>query len=181
MELRSWPLVIFSSDTQFVHCLTLLLSHHHAASLGSLSEPRASLLEEVVIEISTSLNKFTKWHYPTRNLHVGDLVVLQDDGMVPTKRSIMGKMAWSEWPLWKPPRDRTKDLWTSLRFCWLRTNFWTVNPFDYIISFQRPVRANFFFGRGSNLENFLNLQGSEFLQTLVFICNHLAKCLVYKS
>ena len=36
-------------------------------------------------EYLTSLNKFTKWHYSTRNLQVGDLVVLQDDGMVPTK------------------------------------------------------------------------------------------------
>ena len=42
-------------------------------------------------------------------------------------------------------------------------------------------RAKFFFGRGYNLENFLNLQGSEFIQTLVFIYNHLAKFVVYKS
>ena len=33
----------------------------------------------------------------------------------------------------------------------------------------------FFFGRGSKLEIFLCLQGSEFIQTLVFIYNHLAK------
>ena len=42
-------------------------------------------------------------------------------------------------------------------------------------------RANFFFGRGFNLEIFLNLQGSEFIQTLLLIYNHLAKFVVYKS
>ena len=44
-----------------------------------------------------------------------------------------------------------------------------------------PAWANFFFGRGFNLEIFLNLQGSEFIQTLLFIYNHLAKFVVYKS
>ena len=44
-----------------------------------------------------------------------------------------------------------------------------------------PVGANFFFGRGFNLEIFLNLQGSEFIQTLLLIYNHLAKFVVYKS
>ena len=39
----------------------------------------------------------------------------------------------------------------------------------------------FFFGRGFNVEIFLNLQGSEFIQTLLFIYNHLAKFVVYKS
>ena len=48
-------------------------------------------------------------------------------------------------------------------------------------SYWLPGLANFFFGRGSNLENFLNLQGSEFIHTLVFIYNLLAKFLVYKS
>ena len=46
---------------------------------------------------------------------------------------------------------------------------------------RRPLRANFFFGRGFNLEIFLNLQGSEFIQTLLLIYNHLAKFVVYKS
>ena len=45
----------------------------------------------------------------------------------------------------------------------------------------KPRRANFFFGRGFNLEIFLNLQGSEFIQTLLLIYNHLAKFVVYKS
>ena len=37
------------------------------------------------------------------------------------------------------------------------------------------------YGRGFNLEIFLNLQGSEFIQTLLLIYNHLAKFVVYKS
>ena len=44
-----------------------------------------------------------------------------------------------------------------------------------------PGRANFFFGRAFNLEIFLNRQGSEFIQTLLLIYNHLAKFVVYKS
>ena len=50
-----------------------------------------------------------------------------------------------------------------------------------ISSSRAPYRANFFFGRGFNLEIFLNLQGSEFIQTLLLIYNHLAKFVVYKS
>ena len=46
---------------------------------------------------------------------------------------------------------------------------------------QFATTANFFFGRGFNLEIFLNLQGSEFIQTLLLIYNHLAKFVVYKS
>ena len=37
-----------------------------------------------------SLRKFTKWHTPSRNLRVGDIVLLKEEGMVPTK-----------WPLGK--------------------------------------------------------------------------------
>ena len=36
------------------------------------------------------LNRHTKWHHPTRNLSVGDVVLLKEDSMVPTK-----------WPLGK--------------------------------------------------------------------------------
>ena len=36
-------------------------------------------------EYITSLNKFNKWHYPTRNLRVGDVVVLQEYTLGPTK------------------------------------------------------------------------------------------------
>ena len=36
-------------------------------------------------EYLTSLQKFSKWHRPSKNLAVGDVVVLREDGMVPTK------------------------------------------------------------------------------------------------
>ena len=36
-------------------------------------------------EYLSSLRKFTKWHYPSRNASVGDVVVLQEDGLVPAK------------------------------------------------------------------------------------------------
>ena len=37
-----------------------------------------------------SLRKFTKWHSPTRNYKVSDVVLIQEDNLVPTK-----------WPLGK--------------------------------------------------------------------------------
>ena len=55
------------------------------------------------------------------------------------------------------------------------------SPKEYIspwVNLVYPARANFFFGRGFNLEIFLNLQGSEFIQTLLLIYNHLAKFVV---
>ena len=36
-------------------------------------------------EYLSTLNKCTKWHYPSRNLAVGDVVLLKEDGIVPTK------------------------------------------------------------------------------------------------
>ena len=36
-------------------------------------------------EYLTSLNKFNKWHHPTRNLQVGDIVIIREDTLVPTK------------------------------------------------------------------------------------------------
>ena len=50
---------------------------------------------------------------------------------------------------------------------------------EVVLSLRRGLI--FFFGRGFNLEIFLNLQGSEFIQTLLFIYNHLVKFVVYKS
>ena len=41
-------------------------------------------------EYLTLINRFTKWHHPSRNLSVGDIVILQEDHLVPTK-----------WPLGK--------------------------------------------------------------------------------
>ena len=36
-------------------------------------------------EYISSLRRCTKWHYPARNVQVGDIVILQEDNMVPTK------------------------------------------------------------------------------------------------
>ena len=36
-------------------------------------------------EYLSSLNKYNKWHYPTRNLSVGDIVILKEDDAIPTK------------------------------------------------------------------------------------------------
>ena len=36
-------------------------------------------------EYLTSLQKHNKWHRPTRNISVGDIVALHDVGLIPTK------------------------------------------------------------------------------------------------
>ena len=36
-------------------------------------------------EYLSSLRKYTKWYKPSKNISVGDVVVLHEDGMVPTK------------------------------------------------------------------------------------------------
>ena len=36
-------------------------------------------------EYISSLRWYTKWHYPTRNVQVGDIFIHQDDNMIPTK------------------------------------------------------------------------------------------------
>ena len=47
-------------------------------------------------EYISSLRHYTKWHHPTRNVQVGDIVILQEDNMVPTK-----------WPLAKVIQTHT--------------------------------------------------------------------------
>ena len=39
-------------------------------------------------EYISSLRRYTKWHHPTRNLQVGDVVVLQEDNLIPSKWSL---------------------------------------------------------------------------------------------
>ena len=36
-------------------------------------------------EYLSSLRKFAKWHHPSRNVAIGDIVILQEDDLVPTK------------------------------------------------------------------------------------------------
>ena len=61
-------------------------SSHHSVSLLNLCQ---NLIRHFwrrwSDEYLTSLNKFNKWHHPTRNLRVGDVIVLQEDNLVPTK------------------------------------------------------------------------------------------------
>ena len=37
------------------------------------------------LEYLTSLQRYVKWHYPTRNFQVGDLVTIHEDNLVPGK------------------------------------------------------------------------------------------------
>ena len=36
-------------------------------------------------EYITSLKRYTKWHHPSRNICVGDIVILQEDNLIPSK------------------------------------------------------------------------------------------------
>ena len=36
-------------------------------------------------EYITQIGRFTRWHHPTRNITVGDIVLLRDDSPLPTK------------------------------------------------------------------------------------------------
>ena len=47
-------------------------------------------------EYISSLRCYTQWHHPTRNVQVGDVIILQEDNMVPTK-----------WPLAKVIQTHT--------------------------------------------------------------------------
>ena len=38
----------------------------------------------MVHRISSTLNKYSKWHHPLKNVSVDDVVVVREDGMVPT-------------------------------------------------------------------------------------------------
>ena len=47
-------------------------------------------------EYISSLRHYTQWHHPTRNVQVGDVIILPEDNMVPTK-----------WPLAKVIQTHT--------------------------------------------------------------------------
>ena len=36
-------------------------------------------------EYLSTLRRYTKWHHPSRNLQVGDVIILQDDNLIPLK------------------------------------------------------------------------------------------------
>ena len=46
--------------------------------------------KERATEYLSTLRRYTKWHHPTRNPQVGDVVILQEDNLIPSK-----------WPLGK--------------------------------------------------------------------------------
>ena len=48
------------------------------------------------LEYFTNLQKFYKWHYPSRNATVGDVVVLQEDNMIPTRWPHRSP-SWERW------------------------------------------------------------------------------------
>ena len=39
-------------------------------------------------EYLSSINKYNKWHHPTRNVAIGDVIVLQESGIIPTQWSL---------------------------------------------------------------------------------------------
>lgn len=67
-------------------------------------------------EYPTALNKFNKWHYPTRNLRVDDVVIILEDTLVSTK-----------WPLAQVSqvhrgndglvKELIRDQWRNLLSC----------------------------------------------------------------
>ena len=83
--LESIPDPVFS-----YHTLSLLRRWHLCQALVCHFWQRWST------EYMSSLRHYTKWHYPTRNAQVGDVVILQEDNMVPTK-----------WPLAKVIQTHT--------------------------------------------------------------------------
>ena len=101
--LNSRPLAPLSCDDDGVEALThwaalgispgpclLLSSHFSSSSLASMSASCLSLLAAMVCGILATLVKFTKWHHPSRNASIRDIVVLQECGLVP-----------AQWPLGK--------------------------------------------------------------------------------
>ena len=98
--LNSWPLVPLPFDDDGVDALTPLVGRalcslpDSSFSYRSLSLlKRWHLCQALVrhlwkrwhLEYLTSLQKHVKWHYPTRNFKVGDLVTMHEDNLVPGK------------------------------------------------------------------------------------------------
>ena len=101
--LNSRPLIPLSSDDDGIEALTpghFLIGR----PLESLPDPSFSYRDLSLLnrwhlcqalvrhfwqrwsaEYLSSLRRYAKWHHPTRNIEVGDVVVLQEDHMVPSK------------------------------------------------------------------------------------------------
>ena len=101
--LNSRPLTAMPSEDDYIEVLTpghfLIGKPLEALPDPSLSYRSISLLRrwhlcQAIVrhfwkrwstEYIVSLRRFTKWHHPTRNAQVGDIVLLQEDNLIPGK------------------------------------------------------------------------------------------------
>ena len=102
--LNSRPLIPLPSDEDGIQALTpghfligrplQTLPDYSFQYIDSLSSLRRWRLCQALInhfwrrssrEYLTSLNRFTKWYHPSRNLNIGDMVILCEDSIIPTK------------------------------------------------------------------------------------------------
>ena len=104
--LNSRPLVPLPSDDVGIEALTpghflierplhddSFMYANSISSLATVSSPVPSFLEAMVYGVHNPHWKYMKWHHPSRNITVGDIVILRDDSPLPTK--------WSSDPTWK--------------------------------------------------------------------------------
>ena len=67
-------------DPSFSYCsLSLLRRWHLCQALVRHFWQRWS------VEYIASIRRFVKWHYPSRNMQIGDIVVMQEDGLIPAR------------------------------------------------------------------------------------------------
>ena len=67
-------------DPAFSNCTLSLLRRWYLCQA-----PVHHLWQRWSTEYISSLRRYTQWHHPTRNVQVGDVAILQEDNMVPTK------------------------------------------------------------------------------------------------
>ena len=79
-------------DPAFSNRTLSLLRHWYLCQLS----PCSPLLAEMVHRVHLLTQTLHQWHHPTSNVQVGDIVILQEDNMVPTK-----------WPLAKVIQTHT--------------------------------------------------------------------------
>ena len=76
--LIGWPLESLPNDPLTYHSISLLRRWHLCQNLVQHFWKRWSS------EYLVSLRRFTKWNHPSHNLHIGDVVILQENNLVPT-------------------------------------------------------------------------------------------------
>ena len=103
MSQRKWPLTLLPSNDEFIEVLTpghflvgkpLEAIPDPAITYRSLSLLRRWHLCQALVrhfwqrwstEYVSTLHRFAKWHQPSRNIQVGDVVVLHMENTFPTK------------------------------------------------------------------------------------------------